>query len=69
MLGMLTFLRLRVESEMGKTMQNGATAGICENYQNIQFMQNLKITIRYNNINEQAEYCLFWRSYFCRPRS
>jgi hypothetical protein len=30
--GMLTFLRLRVESEVGETMQNGATAGICEIY-------------------------------------
>jgi hypothetical protein len=30
--GMLTFLRWRVESEVGETMQNGATAGICENY-------------------------------------
>jgi hypothetical protein len=31
MLGTLTFLRWQVESEVGETMQNGATAGICEN--------------------------------------
>lgn len=38
--GMLTFLRLRVEGEMGKTMQNGATAGICENY-----LRNLQLFV------------------------
>ena len=44
MSGMLTFLRWQVVSEAEKTMQNGATAAICEDYYRIQFRRNLRQT-------------------------